>query len=58
MRALGQQFGLERLDGNLRADEDSITSLRVKPEMQENHYIPYTNRPLNWHTDGYYNTPG
>jgi alpha-ketoglutarate-dependent taurine dioxygenase len=19
------------------------------------HYIPYTNRPLNWHTDGYYN---
>ena len=53
--ALGQQFGLERLDTNLRADEDSITSLRVKPEMQGNHYIPYTNRPLNWHTDGYYN---
>ena len=53
--ALGQQFGLQRLDTNLRADEDSISSLRVKPEMQGNHYIPYTNRPLNWHTDGYYN---
>jgi alpha-ketoglutarate-dependent taurine dioxygenase len=57
MRALGQQFGLQRLDMNLRADEDSITSLRVRSGMQGNHYIPYTNRPLNWHTDGYYNRP-
>ena len=55
IRALGHQFGLDRLDMNLRADEDSITSLRAMPEMQGNHYIPYTNRPLNWHTDGYYN---
>ena len=55
IRSLGHQFGLDRLDMNLRADEDSITSLRVLPEMQGNQYIPYTNRPLNWHTDGYYN---
>jgi alpha-ketoglutarate-dependent taurine dioxygenase len=55
IRVLGHQFGLDRLDVNLRADEDSITSLRAMPEMQGNHYIPYTNRPLNWHTDGYYN---
>ncbi len=57
VRALGRQFGLERLDNNLRADEDSITSLRVVPEAGKTHYIPYTNRPLNWHTDGYYNSP-
>jgi alpha-ketoglutarate-dependent taurine dioxygenase len=56
IRALGRQFGLERLDMNLRADEDSITSIRVVPESAETHYIPYTNRPLNWHTDGYYNS--
>ncbi len=55
--ALGRQFGLERLDMNLRADEDSITALRVMPESAATRYIPYTNRPLNWHTDGYYNTP-
>jgi len=55
IRILGHQFGLDRLDMNLRADEDRITSLRVLPEMQGNQYIPYTNRPLNWHTDGYYN---
>jgi hypothetical protein len=56
VRMLGHQFGLDRLDMNLRADEDSITSLRAMPEMPGNHYIPYTNRPLNWHTDGYYNS--
>ncbi|MDX2457457.1 MAG: TauD/TfdA family dioxygenase [Gammaproteobacteria bacterium] len=55
IRLLGQQFGLETLDTNLRADEDSITSLRVVEAGAGTHYIPYTNRPLNWHTDGYYN---
>jgi alpha-ketoglutarate-dependent taurine dioxygenase len=55
--ALARQFGLVRLDRNLRADEDSITSLQVMLEQERTLYIPYTNRPLNWHTDGYYNTP-
>ena len=55
IRAFGRQFGLETLDMNLRADEDSITSLRVVEAGAGTHYIPYTDRPLNWHTDGYYN---
>ena len=54
---LGLQFGLSRLDDNLRADEDDITSLRVT-EQEGNQYIPYTNKPLSWHTDGYYNESG
>lgn len=54
---LGLQFGLSRLDDNLRSDEDDITSLTVTAQ-QGNQYIPYTNRPLSWHTDGYYNAPG
>jgi alpha-ketoglutarate-dependent taurine dioxygenase len=57
LRRFGRRFGLERLDMNLRADEDSITSLRVVPASEGTHYIPYTSRSLNWHTDGYYNTP-
>lgn len=56
IRALGSTFGLNRLDRNLRSDEDSITSLRVVAAMSGSHYIPYTSKPLNWHTDGYYNT--
>lgn len=55
IRQLGTQLGLSRLDGNLCADDDSITSLRVVTEGRHRGYIPYTNKPLSWHTDGYYN---
>lgn len=51
---MGRQLGLLSLDGNLRSDEDNISSLQVS-EQQGNQYIPYTNKPLSWHTDGYYN---
>ncbi|TCK18505.1 TfdA family taurine catabolism dioxygenase TauD [Thiogranum longum] len=56
IRALGRLLGLERLDSNLCADDDGITSLTVVEKRQQGEYIPYTNRPLNWHTDGYYNS--
>jgi len=55
IRAFGQQLGLMRLDSNLCADEDSISSLQVVPGKLLRGYIPYSNRRLNWHTDGYYN---
>lgn len=54
---LGEQFGLTRLDSNLLADEDAVTSLQVVPEKSGRGYIPYSNRRLLWHTDGYYNPP-
>jgi len=53
---LGKQFGLSHLDNNLYADEDAISSLKVTAEKAGRGYIPYTNRPIAWHTDGYYNT--
>jgi hypothetical protein len=56
-RALGRQFGLERLDDNLGADEDAITSLTVQSDALHRGYIPYSDRPIAWHTDGYYNPP-
>jgi len=55
--ALGRQFGLQRLDGNLCADEDNITSLQVREAGPHSTYIPYSNHPIQWHTDGYYNRP-
>lgn len=55
-RAIGQRFGLVRLDSNMLADEDSITSLQVVPGKSQRGYIPYSNKRLLWHTDGYYNT--
>ena len=57
--ALNRQFGLQELDVNLGADEDKVTSLQVVSESDHrSQYIPYTNRGMNWHTDGYYNPDG
>ena len=57
VRALGRQFGLQRLDHNMGADDDAISSLSVQPDALHQGYIPYTTRPIAWHTDGYYNAP-
>jgi len=54
--SLGKQLGLSRLDGNLRSDSDNISRLQVSKQAG-NQYIPYTNKALSWHTDGYYNKP-
>ena len=53
--ALAEQFGLKQLDDNMGAD-DGITALRVVGDEWRGDYIPYTNRKISWHTDGYYNT--
>ena len=56
-RKLGQQLGLVHLDSNMLADEDAISALTVAEGGEKRDYIPYTNKPIKWHTDGYYNTP-
>ncbi|MCF7983491.1 MAG: TauD/TfdA family dioxygenase [Thiohalocapsa sp.] len=53
---LGAAFGLQRLDHNRGADDDAITSLTVQTDARHRDYIPYSNRPIAWHTDGYYNS--
>ncbi len=57
IRHLGREFGLERLDHNMGADDEGITELEVKNDAAHKRYVPYTNRAIHWHTDGYYNTP-
>ncbi len=56
-RRLGEQLGLGPLDRNPGADEDAVTSLSVRSDAFHRGYIPYTDRPIAWHTDGYYNAP-
>jgi alpha-ketoglutarate-dependent taurine dioxygenase len=56
-KSLGKQFGLTELDYNMGADDDGVTSLKVVEGKWRGGYIPYTNRPIHWHTDGYYNLP-
>jgi alpha-ketoglutarate-dependent taurine dioxygenase len=50
-------FGLTRLESHRSANEDGIVALEVADEGTKRGYIPYSNRPLTWHTDGYYNAP-
>ncbi|MFP5505219.1 MAG: TauD/TfdA family dioxygenase [Gammaproteobacteria bacterium] len=54
--ALGRRFGLSCLNRNWLADENGLTSLTVRDDGVRRNYIPYTNRAIHWHTDGYYNT--
>ena len=58
-RRLAAQLGLTRLDANWLADEDGISPITVSSGAasagaERAAYIPYTNRPIKWHTDGYY----
>jgi len=56
-RALGRQFGLERLDPNWLADDDGVSSIAAREGGARGEFIPYTDRAIRWHTDGYYNPP-
>lgn len=64
-RHLGEQLGLHRLDANWLADDDGISPITVSGAERDpttghgdrSAFIPYTDRPIKWHTDGYYHPP-
>jgi hypothetical protein len=56
-RQIGAQLGLHTLDVNYLADDDGITPLATTDTGPRSRFIPYTNRAIRWHTDGYYNPP-
>ncbi|MEJ8836560.1 TauD/TfdA family dioxygenase [Ramlibacter sp. AN1133] len=54
-RRLGAQLGLHRLDANWLAGEDGISRIAVRAASDgPGGFIPYTDRAIGWHTDGYY----
>lgn len=54
-RLLGAQLGLRRLDANWLADEDGVSRITVSGQADgQGGFIPYTDRAIGWHTDGYY----
>lgn len=55
VKSLAEQLGLHRMEANLCADNDAFSSLEATHGENRSGYIPYTNRPITWHTDGYYN---
>lgn len=53
--SFGAQFGLKRIDHHLCANADGVSELSVASTGVRSDYVPYSNRSLSWHTDGYYN---
>mgnify|MGYP001766860650 CR=1 FL=1 len=59
-RRLGSQLGLTTLDSHWLTDDDAISPISVRgaeERGERREFIPYTDKPIKWHTDGYYNTP-
>ncbi len=48
-------FGLNTTEQHRSKGEDGIVPLEVAATGSRSGYIPYTDKPLSWHTDGYYN---
>lgn len=57
LKRFAATLGLRQIDENLCADEEGLSAITVRDTGRGNDYIPYTNKPLSWHTDGYYNPP-
>jgi alpha-ketoglutarate-dependent taurine dioxygenase len=59
-RRLGTQLGLVNLDSHWLTDDDAISPISVRgaeERGERKEFIPYTDKPIRWHTDGYYNLP-
>ena len=59
-RHLGRQLGLNTLDSHWLTDDDAISPISVRgaeERGERREFIPYTDKPIRWHTDGYYNLP-
>lgn len=58
LAAFARCFGLVRFEAHRSAEADGIVALEVTDQGGRAGYIPYSNRPLGWHTDGYYSYRG
>lgn len=57
LRAFSDHLGLEIAEKHRSAGEYGIVALQVSEAERQRGYIPYSRKPMNWHTDGYYNAP-
>ncbi|MFV0368535.1 MAG: TauD/TfdA family dioxygenase [Hyphomicrobiaceae bacterium] len=55
IRRFGAALGLGDTETHRSADDDGIVAIEVTQADTKRGFIPYTNKALSWHTDGYYN---
>jgi alpha-ketoglutarate-dependent taurine dioxygenase len=52
--AFARACGLARFESHRSAGPDGIVAIRVTDAPRQAGFIPYSDRPIGWHTDGYY----
>jgi hypothetical protein len=50
-------FGLVSVENHRSAEDDGFVRIEVSQKPSKRRFVPYTAKSLNWHTDGYYNSP-
>jgi hypothetical protein len=54
---LHRSLGLTDADTGVLAGEDNLSLLKNSTDAAKRRFVPYSDRAMNWHTDGYYNAP-
>jgi hypothetical protein len=54
--AINQQLGLVDYDQHLYAQSNGLAHISKSEKQKQAEFIPYTDKAIGWHTDGYYNS--
>lgn len=54
--AINKQLGLTDYDPHLYAQDQGLAHITQSVKKDQAEFIPYTEKAIGWHTDGYYNT--
>ena len=56
LRQFVSRLALTIAERHRSADDSGIVALNVTSNKRQRGYIPYSDKAMNWHTDGYYNS--
>ena len=56
LHGFADHLGLDIAEKHRSAGQGGIVALKMSEAKGQRGYIPYSKRPMNWHTDGYYNS--
>ncbi len=57
LRNFANKFSLKMAEDHRSAGKNGIVALTISNKPAQKNYVPYSNKGMNWHTDGYYNAP-
>ena len=57
LRNLVEDFGLKIAEKHRSQGKNGIVAITISNKKNQKAYMPYSNRAMNWHNDGYYNAP-